>query len=120
MNARDVGSSRHFSRRKPRTMIRMMQDGIREMPKQQASAGPAATLRLTRPMLYSFTAGFMTLVGTVFWTAGYAAGLRTASLLVTLFVMGASTGLLVLVLWFLAQVRPAEAGNAAGPLGEHR
>lgn len=87
------------------------------MPKQTPSAGPAATLRLTRPMLLSFTAGFMSLVGTVFWTAGYAAGLRTASLLVTLFVMGASTGLLVLVLWFLSQARAPDAGNA-GPVGE--
>ena len=98
----------------------MMHDGIHEMPKQSSSAAPAATVRLTRPMLLSFTAGFMCLVGTVFWTAGYAAGLRTASLLVTLFIMGASTGLLVLVLWFLAQVRGADTDNAAGPVGGHR
>jgi hypothetical protein len=90
------------------------------MPQQHAAAGPAATLRLTRPILLAFTAGFMSLVGTVFWTAGYATGLRTTSLLVTLFVMGASTGLLVLVLWFLAQLRAPEAGNAAGRLGGSR
>jgi hypothetical protein len=90
------------------------------MPNQHASAASAATLRLTRPVLYAFTAGFMCLVGTVFWTAGYATGLRTTSLLVTLFVMGASTGLPLLVLWFLAQMRGPEADNAAGPVGDSR
>jgi len=93
--------------------------GNTEMPKHPVSAGSAATLRLTRPMLYGFTAGFMCLVGTVFWAAGYAAGLRTASLLVTLFAMGASAGLLALVLWFIAQLRTLE-GSDAGTAGEQR
>jgi len=102
-------------------MLRMTQRyGNPDMHNQLAGTASAATVRLSRPVLYSFTAGFMCLVGTVFWTAGYIAGLRSASLLVTLFVMGASTGLLVLVLWFLSQVRTAEAGHAAGPLGEQR
>jgi len=90
------------------------------MSKQLAGTASAATVRLSRPMLYSFTAGFMSLVGTVFWTAGYVAGMRSASLLVTLFVMGASTGLLALVLWFLAQLRSPEAGPAASPAGGRR
>jgi len=89
------------------------------MPKPHTPSEAAATLRLTRPMLYGFTLGFMSLVGTVFWSAGYAAGLRTPSLLATLFAMGACSGLLVLVLWFLAQVRAIEAG-IAGPVGDHR
>ncbi len=90
------------------------------MSTQLAGKAGAATVRLSRPMLYSFTAGFMSLVGTVFWTAGYIAGLRSPSLLVTLFVMGASTGLLVLVLWFLAQLRSPEPGHAAGSVGGQR
>lgn len=90
------------------------------MSTQLAGTASPATVRLSRPILYSFTAGFMSLVGTVFWTAGYIAGLRSASLLMTLFVMGASTGLLVLVLWFLAQLRSPGAGDAASPVGGRR
>jgi hypothetical protein len=68
----------------------------------------AATIRLTRSMLYAMTFGFMALVGTVFWTAGYAAGLHSPALLATLFAMGATSALLLLVLWFLSQLRTLE------------
>lgn len=78
----------------------------------QAGAAHAATLRIGRGTLYGMTAGFMALVGTVFWTAGYAAGLHSAGLLATLFAMGASAALLVVVLWFLSQLR---ALDDAGP-----
>jgi hypothetical protein len=71
----------------------------------------AATLRLTRSMLYAMTLGFMALVGTVFWTAGYAAGLRSSGLLATLFAMGATSALLLLVLWFLSQLRALESSE---------
>jgi hypothetical protein len=62
------------------------------------------TLQVSRAMLYGMAAGFTSLVGTVFWTAGYAVGLRSGALLATLFVMGASSALLVLVLWLMSQV----------------
>ena len=90
------------------------------MPKQDAAAPAVATLRLTRPMLFGFTAGFMGLGGTVFGAAGYAVGLRATSVLATLFAMGASTGLLVLVLWFLAHAHEPDVGDAGGAVGEHR
>ena len=80
----------------------------------QARAAHAATLRIGRGTLYGMTAAFMALVGTVFWTAGYAAGLHSAGLLVTLFAMGASAALLVLVLWFLSQVRALGGDEAPG------
>ena len=72
----------------------------------------ATTFRVTRPMLYGIAAGFMSLVGTVFWTAGYAAGLHSGTLLATLFAMGASTALLVIVLWLMSQA----GGNAEAPV----
>jgi uncharacterized membrane protein YpjA len=77
------------------------------------------TLQLTRATLYALTAAFMSLAGTVFWTAGYAAGLRSTGLLFTLFVMGASAALLVIVLWMLSQLHgaataPHEAGARRG------
>jgi hypothetical protein len=80
----------------------------------------AATLRLTRPMLYSMTMGFMVLVGTVFWTAGYAAGLHGPGLLATLFAMGATSALLVLVLWFLSQLRTLESAERSSHLRGRR
>jgi hypothetical protein len=64
-------------------------------------------------MLYGMTMGFMALVGMIFWTAGWAAGLHSATLLATLFAMGATAALLVVVLWFLSQARALEAEAAA-------
>jgi hypothetical protein len=78
----------------------------------QAQAAQAATLRITRGMLYGVSAGFMALVGMVFWTAGYAAGLHSAALLATLFAMGATAALLVIVLWFLSQLRALDGAGA--------
>jgi hypothetical protein len=75
-----------------------------------------STLRVTRPMLYGMTAGFMSLVATVFWTAGYAAGLRSGALLATLCVMGASSALLVIVLWLMGQTAP----DAEDPTGSRQ
>jgi hypothetical protein len=83
------------------------------MATQSTQAPDGATLRLTRPMLYGMTAGFMSLAGTVFWTAGYIAGLHSSALLATLFVMGASAALLVIVLWFLAQLHTAQPAAVA-------
>ena len=82
------------------------------MQSQQARVAQAATLRISRAALWGATAGFMALVGTVFWTAGYAAGLHSTALLATLFAMGASAALLVLVLWFLSQMRALEGPGA--------
>ena len=81
----------------------------------QARVAHAATLTIGRGALYTVTAGFMALVGTVFWTAGYAAGLHSAALLATLFAMGASAALLVVVLWFLSQLRGLEGADAHAP-----
>lgn len=78
----------------------------------QAQAAHAATFNITRGTLYGMTAGFMLLVGTVFWTAGYAAGLHNAALLATLFAMGATAALLVVVLWFLSQLRALDGADA--------
>jgi predicted phage tail protein len=86
--------------------------GNREM-QSQARAAPAATLKIGRGTLYGMTAGFMALVGVVFWTAGYAAGLHSAGLLATLFAMGASAALLVVVLWFLSQLRTLDGAAGA-------
>lgn len=88
-----------------------LHDGNYEM-QSQARVADAATLKIGRGTLYGMTAGFMTLVGIVFWTAGYASGLHSPGLLATLFAMGASAALLVVVLWFLSQLR---ALDDAGP-----
>jgi hypothetical protein len=88
------------------------------MQSQRDETAGAVTLRLTRPVLYCMTAAFMALVGSIFWTAGYAAGLHSTALLATLFAMGATAALLALVLWFLSQLRTLdEGGRDAGVAG---
>ncbi|HZZ93925.1 MAG TPA: hypothetical protein VFE23_15295 [Usitatibacter sp.] len=87
------------------------------MESKHNEAAGAVTVTLTRPMLYGMTAAFMALVGSVFWTAGYAAGLHGAGLLATLFAMGATTALLALVLWFLGRLRTLDASARDGVAG---
>jgi hypothetical protein len=83
------------------------------MQSQRNEAAGAVTVRLTRPVLYAMATGFMALVGSLFWTAGYAAGLHGTALLATLFAMGATTALLAIVLWCLNQLRALDGARDA-------
>jgi hypothetical protein len=74
----------------------------------------ATTFNVSRSVLYSVVAGFMSLAGTVFWTAGYAAGLHSGALLASLFAMGASSALLVIVLWLMSHAAPQDARARPG------
>jgi hypothetical protein len=69
---------------------------------------PRLYVRLTRNLAYMITASIMGLMGSLFSTAAFAAGVHRVDVLVILFVMGASAALLLVLVWYLYQLRIAE------------
>lgn len=61
-------------------------------------------VRLERRIAYVITASIMAVVGTLFSTAAFAAGVNSVDVLAMLFVMGAAGALLMLLLWYLSQL----------------
>jgi hypothetical protein len=61
-------------------------------------------VRIPRNAAYLITAGIMAVMGTLFSTAAFAAGVNNVDVLAMLFVMGAAGALLMLLLWYLSQL----------------
>lgn len=68
------------------------------------------TIRLTRTAVFSLAAGVMALMGALCSTAAFAAGVQSSDVLAILFAMGAAGSLFALIVWYLLQLRTAEAG----------
>jgi hypothetical protein len=62
-------------------------------------------VRLSRNLAYMITMSIMALMGSLFSTAAFAAGVHRVDVLAILFVMGASAALLMLIVWYLYQLR---------------
>jgi hypothetical protein len=65
---------------------------------------PRVRVRMHRQLAYMITAGIMAVMGSLFSTAAFAAGVNEVDVLAALFVMGAAGTLILLLLWYLAQL----------------
>lgn len=68
---------------------------------------PKVRLRLQRKVAYMIAAGIMAVMGTLFSTAAFAAGVSKVDVLAMLFFMGAGFALFMLALLYLSQVHTA-------------
>jgi hypothetical protein len=70
----------------------------------EASRRHPLRVRIKVDVAYMITAAIMAVMGTLFSTAAFAAGVKQGDVLAMLFVMGAAGALLILLLWYLAQL----------------